>query len=203
MFILMDKLKGHVIVFDFDGVLAWNLQLYTGVIEALQTLHRSGALICLASFNYSAIDILKMYGLDYIFSAWRCGRSDVSQIKHSLESEEGDHYIKTNSVFTKETQIVSMISELFSKNKIPEQEFPSIFTYPKVIFFDDNPDNIIETMKSYEINCWAVNVNPSYGIPKNILNAIEYIIDYWNTNPILDHCKCVQINQSLNELLNK
>ncbi|QKF93915.1 HAD hydrolase [Fadolivirus algeromassiliense] len=197
----MDKFNGHVIVFDFDGVLAYNLQFYNGVITTLKNLYNNGLLICLASFNYYAIDIIKFHGIDYVFSAWRCGRSDLTPIKHSLDNETEDSYITNNKIMTKADQIVSMISELFNKNKIPEQEFPSIFTYPKIIFFDDDNGNINDAMNCFDLNCWAINVNPQYGIPKNIFKAIEYIVDYWETNPLVDKKKS-NIYESLNEIVN-
>ena len=63
--------------------------------------------------------------------------------------------------------LIIFIEILYKKNLIPEEKNPTMMQYPRVIFFDDNPYNIRETLVNYEFNCWPFPINPQKGIPNN------------------------------------
>ena len=162
---MVENIPKYVYVFDFDGVIAYKGELYEYVIDTLKELYKHNAIICLASFNYRAMDILKKHDIANIFIAWRCGRSDTSHgVVHSLPDDHTDRLIINNKMLSKPQQISSMLYELDKKNKLPSFD-------PKIIYFDDSIENVLDALHSYDIDCWSIPVNFYIGIPKNLITT--------------------------------
>ena len=72
--------KKHLLVFDFDGVLAisWSSPptLFDQVGKLLHRLHANGHIIVLASFNPTAEECLIKHGVRHLFSAIRAGSDE-------------------------------------------------------------------------------------------------------------------------------
>lgn len=205
-----------VIVFDFDGVLAHPNGLFNNTL-ILEKLYQYNTIMCIASFNSHAIKILRAYKLDYLFKAWRCGIS-LNELDTSLNINE-DPILSNTQKMTKVKQIKSIIYELTKKNIVPknngkifeynEKIFPlkmtrteqpkeiNNLTSPKIIFFDDDIDNIIETLLSNELTCWPVKIDSFYGIPNNLIEIIIKIALSWNFIITHNIKKWCEINKSL------
>jgi len=163
----MSQLSNYVVFFDFDGVLGYGYDVYKHVLDEIYEMHQNGITMCIASFNCRAHSVLEYYGMDYAFSAWRCGYL-MNNIETSKTISKSDPMLIKIS---KESQISSMLIEL--KEQYPMQN------YNKVIFFDDNATNINETLFSAEFICWPVKINPLYGIPKDLWYKVKFLTENW------------------------
>lgn len=163
----MSKLN-PIVIFDFDGVLAFRDKLFHNVEKIIKILHDNHFILCIASFNRRSLNILKINNLDHLFSAWRCG----GNYKTSVNSIEYDYTMK-DLVITKETQIQGLLKELTDKQLY-------ISDKQRIIFFDDNDDNVKITRKSSLFICWPIKIPTNKGIPNKLVEIIEYIVKNWD-----------------------
>lgn len=140
-----------LIIFDFDGVLAipWTYpeEHYPQIPQIIKD--NSEHLLCVASFNPRAYTAIKAWNLDHHFTAMRCGSNNIWN--HDNVDEYKEEYSYNMS---KVQQIIDIIDNEVSK---------SGKSYDKIIFYDDNLDNINEVKRKLpHIN--AVLIDEDFGL---------------------------------------
>ena len=136
--------KYKLAIFDMDQTL-FHETIYPNVKSILRTLKNANVRMAIASFNEHA--------------KWLCDRYDISKYFDIIE--EG--YCSGTQDVPGKMNHINNIKKYYTNTDQSMME-------SDMIFFDDDPQNILDIKENTFITC--VKVDPSIGIKKNIIELI-------------------------------